>query len=284
MKNIPTFEEFLAEGLIKVPNDLYKSIVNYVLSQYFSYMNTIDKCKDDAKKLANKYKVDIDPKFTPENKTTDLETVLDGLSQKVKDNWKLEFGYIKLIIDWEYKIWGARPKVNASYEESNSNGLPGYFTINPRKLKELIESDNYSMKEVDSLIDTLKATIWHEASHAVQHNALKWLDKNQVWKSRVVRDNPNSSKEDKRAEYLTSIVEFDPTIKSKITQFAKKYDIHDDNTIRKNLAVFVGALNIEGEKPDEFFSVLKQKDFKRWKKAVNKFYMNYDFDVNSLLR
>lgn len=277
-KNFKTFNEFmLGEGLIKIPLDLYRSMLSYILSQYISYINNYD--KEIANKLQKKYGVQIDTSFKPVNKEIELNTTLDGLPQKIKDNWKLEFGYIKLIIDWEYKIWGLRPKVNASYEESSSNGIPGYFTINPRKLIDLLQT-SYNINDIEDILTTLKTTVYHEITHAVQHNSLKWLDKNQVGKSRIIRDNPLSSKEDRRIEYLSAEVELDPTIKSKITQFQKKYSGKD---LQKSLAIFVGAIQMEGETGDEFFLALKKTNMKQWKRAVKKFYLNYDLNIELLL-
>jgi len=257
--------------------DLYKSMVLYIISEYVSYINLYDPVV--AKELSKKYNVKIEEDFKPFNKDVELDTTLEGLPQKIRDNWKLEFGYIRLIIDCESKIWGLRPKVNASYEESSTNGIPGYFTINPRTLKELC-STKFSISEIESLFATLKTTVYHEITHAVQHNSLKWLDRNQVGKSRIIRDNPLSSKEDRRLEYLSAEVEFDPTIKSKITQFQKKYAGKD---LQKSLAIFVGAIQVGDDKGDEFFLALKKTNMKQWKRAVKKFYLNYELNIDTLL-
>ena len=270
-------ENILREGLIKIPLDLYKSMMSYILTQYISYINIYD--TSVAGKLQKKYDIKIDKNFSPVNKEIELNTTLEGLPQKIKDSWKLEFGYIRLIIDWEYKIWGLRPKVNASYEESSSNGIPGYFTINPRKLIELLKTE-HTIEDIEDILTTLKTTVYHEITHAVQHNSLKWLDKNAVGKSRIIRDNPLSSKEDRRLEYLSAEVEFDPTIKTKITQFQKKFSGKD---LQKSLAIFVGAVQIEGQSGDEFFLALKKTNIKQWKRAVKKFYLNYDLNIENLL-
>lgn len=280
-KNFKSYKNFteslIGEGLIKIPTDLYKSMITYILGQYISYINMYD--MEISDKLQKKYSVKIDTSFKPLNKEIELNTTLEGLPQKIKDNWKLEFGHIRLIIDWEYKIWGLRPKVNASYEESSTNGIPGYFTINPRKLIELLQS-TYTIDDIESILTTLKTTVYHEITHAVQHNSLKWLDENAVGKSRIIRDNPLSSKEDRRLEYLSAEVELDPTIKSKIAQFQKKYSGKD---LHKSLAIFVGAIQIEGDSGDEFFLALKKTNMKQWKRAVKKFYLNYDFNIENLL-
>ena len=269
-------------GLIKVPQDLLKSMCDHIASQYVSYMNTIDKYKEDAKTIANKYVVQIDPNFKPINKEFELNTVLEGVPERIKNAWKLEFGYIRLIIDWELKIWKDRPKVNASYEESNIHGIPGYFTINPISLIECLNGD-YSIEDAIEIIDKVQYSAWHEASHAVQHNSLKWLDKNQVFKSQAIRDNPDSSKDDRRREYLSANVEFDPQIKTKIHTFHHEYGTDPEN-IRKNLAAFVAAVSVDGINPDEFFLALKNTDLIKWKRAVKLMYLNYDFDISDLLR
>jgi hypothetical protein len=281
---IKSFRDFsVNEGLIKVPQDLLRSLWRFVFSQYLSYMYSIERCSLDAIDLSKKYDIIIDEEFKPINKDIELSFVLDDLPERVKNSWRLEFGYLRFLIDWEQKIWGHRPKVNASYEESNDNGIPGYFTINPREFVELLNSDKYTIEGAIDLIERAKTSMWHEASHAIQHNSLKWLDKKQVHKSRVIRNNPESSPEDRRREYLSSAVEFDPQIKTKIFQFRKKYG-GDKENIRKNLAGFVGAANMEGISPDDFFKALKQTDIRRWKKAVKLFYLNFGFDVSSLLK
>ncbi len=275
-------DNFLTEGLIKVPSDLLRSMCDHIISQYVSYMNTIDKCKEDAQILAERYGVQIDPDFQPINKEVELNTVLEGVPERVKNAWKLEFGYLRLIIDWESKIWKDRPKVNASYEESDAKGIPGYFTINPRALIECLSGD-YKIEEVMGIFKKTQYSAWHEASHAVQHNSLKWMDKNQVHKSRTIRDNPESSQEDRRREYLSAIVEFDPQIKTKIYLFNQKYG-EDRENMRKNLAAFVAAVPMDDVPADGFFSALKKTDLRRWKRAVKLFYLNYQFDISDILR
>lgn len=275
-------KETILQGLIKVPSDLLRSLCNHIASQYISYLNLSEDHREDAQTLASKYGVEIDPSFKPLNKDVELNTVLEGVSERMKNAWRLEFGYLRLIIDWEQKIWRDRPKVNASYEENEEKGIPGYFTINPRSWTEAIQS-NYSLDVLVPLLNRVQYSAWHEASHAVQHNCLKWMDPTQVGKSRVIRDNPKSSTKDRRSEYLSAQVEFDPQIKTKIFQFQEKYGC-DKKNIHKNLAVFVGAVLQEGIDPDEFFINLKKNDLERWKKAARLIYKNYDFDISYLLR
>lgn len=270
-------------GLIKIPNDLLKSLCDHVASQYISYLYTFPEHRADAEKLAGEYGVNIDRSFKPINRDIELNTTLQGLSDRIKNSWKLEFGYLRLIIDWEQKIWGLRPKVNASYEESNEKGIPGYFTLNPRKMIEAVGGENYSLDGIRKIINKAFNSMWHESTHAVQHNALKWIDKSQVQKSREVRNNPNSSTEERRREYLVSYVEFDPQIKTKIDLFMTKYG-GDKANLLKNLAVFVGGVKVEERKPDEFFEFIKNYDLKRWRKAVNLLYKNYGLDVSSILK
>ena len=280
---INNFDAFLLlEGLIKVPSSLLKSLVNHIYGEYLSYMYTFEKYKVEAETLSKKYNVVINKKFTPINKDVELNVVMDDVANNIKKSWKLEFGYLRLIIDWEQKTWSNKPKVNASYEESNEHGIPGYFTINPKNLIDLL-NDDYDIKKLENIFEKVKTSMWHEASHAVQHNALKWIDKRQVSKERVFRDNPDSSKEDKRKEYLSSVVEFDPQIKTKIFQFRNKYGSDKEN-IRHNLAIFVGAVKVDDKQGDEFFMALKNTDIKRWKKAVKLFYLNYELDVSDLLK
>ena len=81
-------------------------------------------------------------------------------------------------------------------------------------------------------------------------------------------------------EYLSSQVEFDLTIKTKIGQFQREYAGKD---LLKSLAIFVGGITVKDQEPDEFFAALKKTDIKRWKKAVKKFYMNYDLEIEKLL-
>jgi hypothetical protein len=286
--NLLGFSQFsksllLTEGLIKVPSDLLMSMCKHILGQYVSYMNMFDKCKNDAVKLAKKYGVEIDQGFQPVNLAAELNTVLEDVPERIKNSWKLEFGYLRLLIDWENKIWTDRPKVNASYEESDAKGIPGYFTINPRTLVECVNSPDYNIFTAMEIFEKVAYSAWHEATHAVQHNSLKWVDRNQVAKSRVVRDNPDSSKEDRRREYLSAQVEFDPQIKTKIYVFNKMYGSDKEN-LRKNLAIFVGALQVTEQKPDEFFAALKATDIRRWKNSVKLMYLNYQFDVSSILR
>jgi hypothetical protein len=276
-------KKIITEGLIKVPNELLKSLIRHVYSEYLSYMYQNISKRDDAIKLANKLSIDIDKNFKPKNTDIELNIILDGVSDKIKQSWKLEFGYLRLIIDWEQKIWANRPKVNASYEESNEHGIPGYFTINPLSFMDLLKSDKYSMESLIDLFEKIKTSMWHEASHAVQHNALKWLDKNQIGKDRKIRNDPNSSPEDRRREYLSAAVEFDPQIKTKIFQFHKIAE-KDPANILKNLAIFVGANQSEDTPPDEFFDAIKKTNIKKWKKAVKLFYLNYGFDVSNLLK
>jgi hypothetical protein len=268
-------------GLIKIPDRLLKSLCVHVLSQYISYLYSFAERSEEAEYLSQEYNAIIDTTFKPINKDIELNTSIDDLPIELQKSWKLEFGYLRLIIDWEQKIWGARPGVNASYEESNEHGIPGYFTINPRLFIEAIKN-NSDINKIKEILDKVYYSLWHEASHAIQHNSLKWMDRNQVGKSRVVRDNPNSTKEERRKEYLMSYVEFDPQIKTKIYQFMRKYG-NDKENLLKNLAAFVSAVKIEGINPDEFFDNLKNYDIRRWKKAVSLFYKNYNLDISSLI-
>jgi len=276
------FNQPISEGLIKVPGDLLKSLCHHIISQYISYLNTFPDKQKDAQALAQKYGIEINSGFQPVNQEVELHTVLDDVPERIKNSWKLEFGHLRLIIDWENLIWKDRPKVNASYEEGNEHGIPGYFTINPRTLVECVTGPDYTIDKVIALINKVAYSAWHEATHAVQHNSLKWMDKRQVHKDRTIRNNPESSPEDRRREYLSAQVEFDPQIKTKIYQFNEKYGNDQDN-IQKNLAVFIGALQVTEDKPDQFFLALKMTDIKRWKHAVKLMYLNYKFDVSTIL-
>ena len=60
-------------------------------------------------------------------------------------------------IDWEQKIWADRPKVNASYEESDAHGLQGYFTINPKRLIDLMNKVDYTKNEVHEIFKMLSS-------------------------------------------------------------------------------------------------------------------------------
>lgn len=269
-------------GLIKVPDQLIRSLCVNVISQYISYLYTFDDKKIDAENLAIRYNSIIDATFKPINKDINLTTTMIGLPKKVQNSWKLEFGYLRLIIDWEQKIWETRPGVNASYEENEDHGIPGYFTINPRSFIEEVKSGEYNMERIMQIMDKVYYSLWHEASHAVQHNSLKWMDKSQVGKSRIIRDDINSSEEDRRIEYLTSLVEFDPQIKTKIYQFRQKYGVDNKNTL-KNISIFVGSIKTDEENPDEFFQTLKNHSNKKWKKAVKNFYKNYNSDITEII-
>lgn len=269
-------------GLIKVPDQLIRSLCGNVISQYISYLYSFYDKKIDSENLAIRYNSIIDATFKPINKDINLTTTMLGLPDSVRESWKLEFGYLRLIIDWEQKIWGSRPGVNASYEENDDHGIPGYFTINPRSFMEEVKSEMYNIERVIQIMDKVYYSLWHEASHAVQHNSLKWMDISQVKKSRIVRDDINSSEEDRRIEYLTSLVEFDPQIKTKIYQFRQKYGIDDENT-SKNISIFVGSIKNEEETPDDFFRYLKNYSNKKWKKAVKNFYKNYNLDITEII-
>jgi hypothetical protein len=273
----------LNEGLIKVPRDLLRSICESVISQFISYAYGFKEHRKYAKKLARVFNVQIDTEFKPVNREIELETTLDGIPERIKSVWNPEYGHLKLVVDWEQKIWRDRPKVNASYEETPEKGLPGYFTINPRSIIEILNSPNFNKDDLVLKIRKFHFSVWHEVSHGVQHNALKWLDPNQVKKERRVRDNPESSPEEKRNEYLTQDVEFDPQIKSRIFLFNEKYENSNINETRKNLAIFTGGIESE-EEPDEYFLALKNTDPQKWRKAVKIFYRNYSFDWGSFLK
>ena len=271
----------LSEGLIKIPSNIFSSVMKAIYSDYISFIYN-NEYTELATTLARKHNIVVNKNFKLKNEAIDLDIVIDDLPQKVKDSWKLEFGYLKLIIDWEQKIWAGRPKVNASYEESNDKGLSGHITINPLALMTLVEAKELTDKNIDEIFEKLRTSMWHELSHAIQHNSLKWVDVKQVGKSRVVRDNPDSSKSERRNEYLSSLVEFDPTLKTKILKFKPQIDTNPKVTLQ-NLAIFVGSVKDSNKEPDEFFNALKLTDIKRWKKAVKLFYLNYGFDPSTLL-
>lgn len=270
--------EFLFEGLIKVPADMMNQLVDRTYTEYLSYMFHNTAHKDDAKELARKYGVAIIQNFKERNVFIEITSLLKGLSPKIINLWKLEFGRLDFMIDWENKYYVNVPKSNATFDEKT-----GQFMINPAKFKELVTSDAYSKNAVESLLEKVKTTMWHEASHAIQHNALKWADPNQVGKSRKFRDDPNSSKKDRRQEYLTSAVEFDPTIKTKIFVFRDKNKDKTGKELLTQMAIFVGAIQASQES-DEFFIALKETNFARWKKAVKLFYQFFDINVDNLLK
>jgi len=270
--------EPLAEGLIKVPPEMLKELVTRVYSEYLSYMSTTKggSFLEEAKKIASKYQAKIDPNFKPKNVATQIGGI-DGIPDKVRKLWHYEFGKIDFIIDWDQEFWKDRPKVNASYDEKS-----GTFTINPQAFVNLLNADDYTDKKVEDLFDKVRYSMWHEASHAVQHNALKWIDKSQVAKSRLVRDNAESSASARRAEYLQSAVEFDPSLKTCIFKFKKIIEANPGNELAK-LAVFVGGIHVDDKKPDEFFAAIKAQDLKKWKKAVKYFYEYYGYDPEKLI-
>jgi hypothetical protein len=158
-------------------------------------------------------------------------------------------------------------------QQSRKGGL---IRINARfadVLSEWSMADRY-WHTVTDFIDNAMGTVEHELTHYVQYFYFAHRDRRQV-QSTSGRDVPDA------LGYNTSNIEFDPKIKSAITDFATEVSKMVSPTPRRiseKIREFVAADGFDPARrrfyQNEFFWALRKTDEARWKKAIRIFTTN----------
>lgn len=262
-------------GLIKIPQNALSHIQNTILIKVLSYAfhSTDDNDHSDVHALIERMLKEhgIEPiDFMAAVVPTETNVDVSGLP---KDYYK--FG-IKSNKD-ETIIIGldnVKERSNAYFAPPNKIFI---CTLPLRKI--LYKKTMVFYRDLLNYVEELKSTVAHELTHWVQHNFLhpSNRDKKEHYDSRL----PDFQLDD----YLTSRIEFDPTIKSELGRFmfylrSKGFpdgDHYDWPNIGNCLKSFVGAYSKTNPDFDfnvgqsDFFDALHRKEPKIWKKAVTIF-------------
>lgn len=151
----------------------------------------------------------------------------------------------------------------------------GLIRINSRFREILSTYDMSDTKwfKVTEFIDNAMGTVEHELTHYVQYFYLAHRDKRQVQSTRGTNSDA--------VDYNTSNIEFDPKIKSAITDFSTEIQTMvypTPHRVSEKIRQYVCADGFDAARQkfyqNEFFWMLRKTDVARWKKAIRIFTTN----------
>lgn len=260
---------FISEGLIKIPDKLYKELLNITYSQYISYIEKNIQPSESKDiligTLIQTYKINKHQKFNKfTNEPIKVDFKIDDVPVEFKGFWKENQKELLYVINWEQLKWADRPKVGGAYSDKDFK-----ITINPRLLIDLVKSQSTEIRDYVAAFDKPKYTLWHEMTHLVQKRAIANIDPSQVAKLTSGGESQEERKTPEyREKYLQNMIEFDPMLKTAVYKFNSNYKhkIKNISDFKKCFNDFTLAADLE--KDNDFFTVLFRKDIKRWKKAI----------------
>lgn len=325
-----TFKTFLAEGMIKLPEQFLKKLEDEVVKVALSVIkNNFESSLEDtaleppAVKLAKdvfqawikQYDVKV-PKMQlrieKHVKTGDLKP------EDVPQQYRKLLDRPAVFTDWELTgtpmvltltLAKLPDRAVGSYEAKKNNmkismsafkhvEFSTYFrtiqraeeSTNPNQKQHMLKLANEVLSRFGDMITRVKGILEHELSHYMQFKVLSRGHVQQIHDAgkRVSAD----QKEGDDEEYYTSQVEFDPQIKTAISDYKtlerkmlKKYPDQRTRPLRDwmtatgtRTAALYGIDRHDDwlipDEPFEFFKKLKQLDNGKWKRAV-KYFMGH---------
>lgn len=299
----------LSEGLIKIPKYLILRCNREIL-KFIS--TTILKDSDSPELLVGmdfaifkKYHVDfadygeaydltmgetlaVDVSFHSDDVAYDTGKMKGNISfmigATINDNKKKDNGWFipkkNIVIINLYRVFRYLPSEYNMKDMLGSDKEP--IDINDPMVKDFVESSvNEINRDISKFITSIQSTMEHELGHLFQE--LFFANKrNKPYDVFNPSDSPN--------EYITSEIEFHPTITSIVNNFVALRDnsrdvdrdlfksLFDFVTTKKHIDPNIDMSGVDTESENRvkngqlFFSALKEKDIKMWKIAVKYLY------------
>lgn len=279
----------LKEGLIKLPQTLLSDIQTFVIdSMVKKYQYTLNyvadnklfnpkhyqKHTDTVAKLAQKYNVDVsreavDEVCEREVFTKQFQDDGDEMKRHYPDLVRQDIGSgetnrIMVQIWFNTDRSGLKKSVRGTY---GAKGAGSFIKINPMfndNLSPFTIRDKTAF-EIEDMIENFNGVVEHELTHYVQYAYFASKDDRQVQGPSTTGDSQEGSD-----AYHNSQIEFDPKIKSAITELEiqlKKITYPSKDAVHNRIKEFVGAVE-DSYSTDAFMLSLKRNDTKKWKKAV----------------
>ncbi len=248
----------LREGLIAVPDKMFhqamKNIVEHVLSWAITKATTKQQ-QDEVWRLAHQYNVELWRDYDIVSKPVRVDSLpidLDG----IPDHYPTltDEAPLYTAVDW-------RPsRYAASWHKAKR-----VIIVYPLA-KDTLKYWPHKLHSLGDYLGEIEASIRHELRHAVQTMLLPDAQNEQIYNNAI----------DDKVGYNTSPNEFDPIIGTLADNFVHFYNLMAEYgkkpDIGKMIRQTAGMIPPSfGEKPDDFFVVLRKNDPKRYKLAVKKF-------------
>ena len=288
------FKNFISEGLIKVPQKIYKKFEKSLLEFAFSHMVAeVDLDYVDAiKKVARKNGVRSFKKPQKEVRVKYKRPDVEIPVRKSDDYMDIDpVDNLHLFMVFNEKEVVHNADYDTDHDVTGESTITVYVSNYVRDIRDVNDVDQAGFT-ASQIVTKLKADLRHEMMHFVQdiYLANKHEKQNQ--------QNPQSGKENRtkreidkdNINYFTSQQEFDPTIQSEIGEFISNY-----STNPPELVDYINRLNLKPNHPDlpefvkkfmqkyfikqidrqikgsDFFKILKKHQPKKYKIAVRKF-------------
>lgn len=270
----------IAEGLIKLPNGLYKELERFVLNWYFAHVYaTIERnfrfdedALDSAHRLVNASckHYDIKPSVT------DIRTARDKFS--FKKTFTLAENVYGEDINMKVTLKLVLERVNTKNLGSYNNAT-GFIILSAFNLHmtgpslRTVSAIRHSLGKVEELLAHLK----HELTHLVQYRALAGKSVKQVSGSYDVDAEFDDN-------YALAQLEFDPLIKSAkgfLVRLEVKYKLTPGYNKRELQDAFLCVTDppkwMLSTDRSGFFATLKRRAPVKWRKAVKLFMTDHKY-------
>ncbi|MDP7367200.1 MAG: hypothetical protein QGH83_08060 [Candidatus Pacebacteria bacterium] len=255
------FKNFISEGLIKVPQKIYKKFEKSLLEFAFSHMVAeVDLDYVDAiKKVARKNGVRSFKKPQKEVRVKYKRPDVEIPVRKSDDYMDIDpVDNLHLFMVFNEKEVVHNADYDTDHDVTGESTITVYVSNYVRDIRDVNDVDQAGFT-ASQIVTKLKADLRHEMMHFVQdiYLANKHEKQNQ--------QNPQSGKENRtkreidkdNINYFTSQQEFDPTIQSEIGEFISTSSFQP--SLQKHIA------------KSDFFRILKKHQPKKYKIAVRKF-------------
>lgn len=258
-----SFKEFLSEGLIKIDENLVKSITDCAFEYALRYL--INYCEETRPDETGRMVAQIRTCITQYNlKDVSLARIYK-YSHEIESNKNITFKTIKDGNQLNV-IFNFSPALSAATFRSTDNSITLYMaTFFSHTIDSILDGDLLSYFE--STYISLLGTVKHELTHYYQYF-------HKYHKTQLAQYDPK--KKDRNDAYYMSNVEFDPMIKTTIEnlKYLKKRYPGD----KKIIDYFLGFTD---KPPDyykfsrgEFLPILKRRAPEKYKKALKYIFQN----------
>ena len=282
------FKNFISEGLIKVPQKIYKKFEKSLLEVAFSHMVAeVDLDYVDAiKKVARKNGVRSFKKSQKEVRVKYKRPDVEIPVRKSDDYMDIDpVDNLHLFMVFNEKEVVHNADYDTDHDVTGESTITVYVSNYVRDIRDVNDVDQAGHTATQIAI-RLKADLKHELMHFVQD---VYLANKHEKQNQQKRQSGKNTEQDK-INYFTSQQEFDPTIQSEIGEFISNY-----STNPPELVDYINRLNLKPNHPDlpefvqkfmqkyfikqidsqikgsDFFKILKKHQPKKYKIAIRKF-------------
>jgi len=271
-----SFEEFLSEGMVKVPQTMQANFTKFALYWYcacvsdiieehfqdeptkYSSLKTLLRARMASLQLPELLDKDVEiaeKNMKSSNAFVSTKMKLDKselpLNYKTKARTpEVEFRVFFKITDPEYR------SMSAAYD--NEEKMVFLHLSDVINVKRVAEIDYVKSVLIQQNMNSIAASIKHELMHVVQLNVLSNLNAREF----------NDDSYDSGDGYEFNPLEFQPLIVSEVAHFKSYGDLSN-----QAIAYFTGSSNarVGGIPKSSFFDKLYKKDREKWKKAIKLF-------------